>query len=214
MEITIKLHKAYRDEKRPYRILFTPDPICWTEVPSTFKGLRKQRDGWQRGLWEVLWHYRRMFLNPRYGRVGLVGIPFLWIFEAFAAEVEAFGYFLIVTSAILGILNWPFAILFFVLAILYSVLLSELALGIETLLLDRFGRFRDRMILLASAFIEYMGFREIITIERAFSIFTFRRKRGKRWEAGRGSAPTASEGEPASSAAASSAAGDAPLDES
>ena len=145
-------------------------------MPPTFKALRKQRNGWQRGLLEVLWHHRVMLFNPRYGRVGMLGIPFLWIFEAAAAEVEALGYLLIVVTAILGILNVAFAVLFLALAILYSVLLSELALGIEALLLRRYSRFGDRFVLLLSAFVEFAGFREVITFVRSTAVFRVRRQ--------------------------------------
>ena len=181
MEIVVRLHRHFREMKAPYRIVYTPDPICWTEVPPTFKALRKQRDGWQRGLLEVLWHHRVMLFNPRYGRVGMLGIPFLWIFEAAAAEVEALGYLLIVVTAILGILNVAFAVLFLALAILYSVLLSELALGIEALLLRRYSRFGDRFVLLLSAFVEFAGFREVITFVRSTAVFRVRRHHGRYW---------------------------------
>jgi len=35
MEMVVRLHNQMREEKRPYRIAFVPDPICWTEVPPT-----------------------------------------------------------------------------------------------------------------------------------------------------------------------------------
>src|SRR5206468_470751 len=29
MELVVRLHRHYRRDRRPYKILFTPDPICW-----------------------------------------------------------------------------------------------------------------------------------------------------------------------------------------
>jgi len=33
----VRLHKAMSDLGRPYRIVFVPDPVCWTEAPETWR---------------------------------------------------------------------------------------------------------------------------------------------------------------------------------
>ena len=70
MELVVRLHKHFRQQRKPYNIRFTPDPICWSEVPSDLGTLRRQRNRWHRGLWETLWTHKGMLFNPRYGRVG------------------------------------------------------------------------------------------------------------------------------------------------
>lgn len=184
MEIVVRLHRHHRAMGVPYRIMTSPDPICWTEVPSSLKALRRQRNGWQRGLWEVLLRHKRMFMNPRYGRVGLIGIPFLWIFEALAAFVELSGYVYVVVAGALGMLNVPFAIMFLALAVLYAILLSELAMGVETLLLSRYERAACRLRLFAAAFIEFAGYRQILLWERCIAPFQLRRRQGRFWTEG------------------------------
>src|SRR5262249_16333288 len=91
-ELTMRLHQRYARAHKPYKILFSPDPISWTEVPNSMKVLRSQRNRWHRGLWETLWRYRGMTFNPRYGAVGMVALPYFWIFEALAPVIEALGY--------------------------------------------------------------------------------------------------------------------------
>lgn len=184
MEIVVRLHRHHRNMGIPYRIVTSPDPICWTEVPSSLKALRRQRNGWQRGLWEVLLRHKGMFLNPRYGRIGLVGIPFLWLFEALAAFVELSGYVYVVVAAALGMLNVPFAVMFFGLAVLYAILLSELAMGVETLLLSRYERAACRLRLFAAAFVEFAGYRQVLLWERCIAPFQLRRRRGRFWTEG------------------------------
>lgn len=181
MEMAVKLHRRFREMGQNYRIVFTPDPICWTQVPSTFKALRAQRSGWQRGTLEVLWKHRRMAFNPRYGRLGLIAIPYLWIFEIGAAVVETLGYLYIVLALALGILNVAFLLMFLLLAVLYGVLLSELGMGIETLLLTRYSRYRDRAILLVAAFVEYLGFHQILVFVRSYAMLQVRRRHGTYW---------------------------------
>ena len=34
MEMVVRLHNRMREEKRPYKIAFVPDPICWTQPPG------------------------------------------------------------------------------------------------------------------------------------------------------------------------------------
>lgn len=178
MELVMRLHQRYREARTPYRILFTPDPICWTEVPSDLRTLRQQRNRWHRGLMETLWRYRRMTLNPRYGAVGMVGMPYFWLFEALSPVIEVTGYLLLPIMFILGIAEPSFVALFVVLALLYGILLSEMAVGIETMLLSRYPRIRDRLLLFAAAFLEFLGYHQILAVERLISMFQIRRKRG------------------------------------
>lgn len=181
MEMVVRLHRHHRALGIPYRIVTSPDPICWTEVPSSMRALRKQRNGWQRGLLEVMLKHKSMTMNPKYGRIGLVGIPFLWVFEALAAFVEASGYLYVVAAALLGFLNTEFFVLFIALAVFYGILLSELAMGVETLLMSRYERASDRLKLFLAAFMEYAGFRQIILWERCLAAFQMRKLHGKYW---------------------------------
>jgi cellulose synthase/poly-beta-1,6-N-acetylglucosamine synthase-like glycosyltransferase len=178
MELVMRLHQRYRQAGTPYRIIFSPDPICWTEVPSDLRTLRRQRNRWHRGLMETLWRYRRMTLNPRYGVVGMVGMPYFWLFEALSPVIEVTGYLLLPIMFVLGIAEPSFVALFVVLALLYGILLSEMAVGIETMLLSRYPRVRDRLMLFAAAFLEFLGYHQILAVERLVSMFQIRRKRG------------------------------------
>ncbi len=179
MDLVVRLHRHFRDKKQPYRIVSTPDPICWTEAPSDMSTLRKQRNRWQRGLLETLWSHRDMFLNPRYGRLGYFAIPYFWIFEALSPVVEVLGYILLPVSLVLGVVFPRFAILFLALAVLYGVLLSQLAVGIETLLLSRYARIGDRMTLFFASLLEFLGYRQLLTLERLIGTFQVQSKSGK-----------------------------------
>jgi cellulose synthase/poly-beta-1,6-N-acetylglucosamine synthase-like glycosyltransferase len=178
MEIVMRLHRHYRRLGRPYRIVFGPDPICWTEIPSDMQRLRRQRNRWQRGLWETLWRHRSMVFNPRYGKVGTLGLPYFWLFEALSPIVEVLGYVVLPLAFVFGVVSPWFAGLFLLLAILYGILLSELAVGIETMLLSRYPRFRDRLMLMAAAFLEFFGYHQLLAVERFVAMFQIRRKRG------------------------------------
>ncbi len=63
------------------KVLFDPSAIAWTEAPDTVAGLAKQRFRWAFGTLQCLWKHRRMNLNARYGALGLVALPQVWLFQ-------------------------------------------------------------------------------------------------------------------------------------
>ncbi|MGO9483106.1 MAG: glycosyltransferase [Rhodomicrobium sp.] len=63
------------------KVLFDPSAIAWTEAPDTVAGLAKQRFRWAFGTLQCLWKHRRMNLNGRYGALGLVALPQVWLFQ-------------------------------------------------------------------------------------------------------------------------------------
>ncbi|HKI56357.1 MAG TPA: glycosyltransferase family 2 protein [Trueperaceae bacterium] len=178
MELVVRLHRAARDAGRDYRVYYVPDPICYTEVPSDWRSLRKQRNRWQRGLLETLWFHRGMVARPRYGRLGFLALPYFWLFEAASPVVEFSGYLLLPVAYACHLLDPGFALLFLALALGYGVLLSQLAVGIETLFLKRYPRLGDRFVLLLYAVVEALGYRQRLTFERLKATLTVRRLRG------------------------------------
>ena len=44
MEVIVRLHRKAREKDFPGRVIFVPDPVCWTECPETFRALRHQRE--------------------------------------------------------------------------------------------------------------------------------------------------------------------------
>jgi cellulose synthase/poly-beta-1,6-N-acetylglucosamine synthase-like glycosyltransferase len=166
MELVMRLHKESIRAGRPHKIAFTADPICWTEVPSDMRSLRSQRNRWHRGLWTNLWRHRDMLLNPRYGKLGMLAVPYFWLFEGLGPVIEVVGFATLLISLLLGKLDPAFGMLFLSLAVLHGILLSQIGAGVEALLLHRYARTPDRLLLFATAFVEFAGFRQILVLER------------------------------------------------
>jgi hypothetical protein len=59
------------------------------------------------------------------------------------------------------------------------MLASQLAAGIETFLSNRYPRLRDRAILLLAAFLEFVGYRQFLAIERTIATVQVPFKRGQ-----------------------------------
>jgi cellulose synthase/poly-beta-1,6-N-acetylglucosamine synthase-like glycosyltransferase len=161
MELVVRMHRYRRERRQPYRIGFIPDPICWTEVPVSFRVLRRQRTRWQRGLIDTLVRHRAMIGRPRYGSVGMVALPGFVVFEMLSPLIELSGYILVPVMWALGLLSPAGAWIFFVLAIMYMVLVSALAVLLEDLAFRRYPSVRDLGRLLVGAVLENFGFRQL-----------------------------------------------------
>lgn len=106
IEFTFRVHERFRSGGKPYRIHSLPDPVGVTEGPNSIASLVSQRARWQRVIVETVWHYRRMFCNPRYGTVGLVGMPYYVLGEVLAPVFQAIALITIPLAAATGLLRW------------------------------------------------------------------------------------------------------------
>ncbi|MCX5497068.1 glycosyltransferase [Kaistia dalseonensis] len=64
-----------------YKVMFESEAIAWTEAPDTLRGLAKQRFRWAYGTLQCLWKHRRVTFRPRYGVLGMVALPQVWLFQ-------------------------------------------------------------------------------------------------------------------------------------
>jgi cellulose synthase/poly-beta-1,6-N-acetylglucosamine synthase-like glycosyltransferase len=177
MELVVRLHRQRTRRKKPHMVTFVPDPVCWTQVPEKLRSLGAQRNRWHRGLIQTITHHWGMLFNPRYGTVGLIGMPFYLFFEMIGPLIEITGYAVLILAWIFGILNWKYAILFFVLAVLFGVILSLFSLLLEEFTVKRYGRGKDIARLFLLAVIENFGYRQLTSWWRLTAFFGLRRKR-------------------------------------
>jgi len=167
MELVIRLHRIWREWKKPYRIVFVPYPVCWTQVPESLSQLHAQRNRWQRGTVESLWRHRKMFCNPRYGAVGLLGFPYFVLFETLGPLIEAMGYVLTAVGVIFNLITPAMTYLFLVVSVLFGLLLSVMAVLLEDFTARRYPSTRDIARLMCAAIAENFGFRQLLTRWRA-----------------------------------------------
>lgn len=173
MELVVRMHRHRRESGRPYRIGFVPDPICWTEVPESLRVLRRQRTRWHRGLIDTLWRHRAMLGRPRYGSIGLLAMPSFALFEMLSPIAEFTGYLVLPVLAALGLLAPAFALNFFVLAVLYGVLVSVVAVLLEDITFRRYPRTHDLALLVAAAILENLGYRQLTVWWRVRAFWEF-----------------------------------------
>jgi cellulose synthase/poly-beta-1,6-N-acetylglucosamine synthase-like glycosyltransferase len=173
MDLIVRMHRYARDHGDAYRVAFVPDPVCWTEAPSGYRSLAKQRARWQNGLADVLWRNRDMMLNPRYGRIGLIAIPYQWLFELLAPFVEVFGWATMLVAAALGALSASFFAEFMLFGYLFGTLISIGSIVIEEMTYHRYNNPRDLLRLIGVCFLEHIPYRPLNCLWRIQGMWEF-----------------------------------------
>ena len=161
MELVVRLHRHFRRARRPYRIVFTPEPVCWTEAPETLSVLGRQRSRWQRGALETFARHADMLCNPRYGRFGLLGLGTVLIVDVLGPLAEGLGLIVVPGAWALGMLSTSFALTLVALNILFGVGLSVGALALEETEFRRACSQRDLLRLLGAVCVENLGYRQL-----------------------------------------------------
>src|SRR5213593_2677100 len=160
LDLVVRLHRHLRTRKIRYDMPFIPDPVAWTEVPESMRVLSRQRERWHRGLISAMWQYKTMLFNPRYGRIGVLAMPFYAFGELLAPLVELVGYLITVLGLAFGLVNVSFALLFVLVAWGYGMLLSIWAVVLEEVSFRRYRRLGDLFRLLLFASLENLGYRQ------------------------------------------------------
>jgi cellulose synthase/poly-beta-1,6-N-acetylglucosamine synthase-like glycosyltransferase len=164
MELVVRIRRHMADQKIKYDVVYIPDPLCWTEVPSTIKVLARQRSRWTRGTLETLITHRKLLFNRRYGKLGLLGYPYWMVFEYLAPIIEFLGILWFIFLAISGKLNWPFFLLLTGFVYFFAVSLSIWSVLFEEITFHKYEKRRDVLKLIGTAFLEPLFFHPLVML--------------------------------------------------
>ena len=164
MELVVRIRRYMADNGLDYDVVYIPDPLCWTEVPANWRILARQRSRWTRGTMETLYTHRKLFLNRKYKKLGMLGYPYWLLFEYLAPIVEFLGilwfFFLVITSK----LNWPFFLLLTGFVYFFAVSLSIWAVLFEEITFHKYERRRDVLRLVGTAFLEPLFYHPMVML--------------------------------------------------
>lgn len=107
-DVTLKFHKVKG------RLIFMPEVLAWTDVPSHWRSWMKQRIRWSRGQLYSLRRHSQLFFRRRFGMPGLVGAPdmvlmdivllfawFIWLLWIIIAQISIYNLFLLLIPVLL-----------------------------------------------------------------------------------------------------------------
>ena len=174
-DLVVRMHRLLQEQHKEYHIAFVPDPTCWTEVPSDLRTLARQRARWHKGLIDTLWPNRDMLFRPRYGRIGSVILPYMWMFEFLAPVIELIGYGSILLALSLGLLGRQFFLLFLIFGYAFATLISIGSVLLEEMTYRRYSSWREVGRLLLFCLCEHFPYRQLTMIWRLQGIWQYLR---------------------------------------
>jgi len=161
MDLTVRLQKHFRRRREPFRIVFVPSPLCFTQAPEDWISLRSQRLRWRRGLLQVLWRHRGMIGNPRFGLVGVIMLPYTVVFEGFAPLLELSSYAVTTAVFLTGGLDLRHYVLIVLIWTFFGTAVSMIAVLLNDVATGKYMRGADLPRLIAVALIENYGYRQL-----------------------------------------------------
>lgn len=162
LELCIRLRVHMEKLGKPYKVVYVPETLCWTEAPPEYSIFVKQRDRWARGLWETLSRHRYLFLNPKYGNMGIFFFPYWCLFEFAAPIIEFLGILCLLVFGYFGLVDWTNTILIFTAAYLLGCIFSTASIFLYVKNFRNYTSVKDLVELLLAAYLEPFLFHPLL----------------------------------------------------
>jgi cellulose synthase/poly-beta-1,6-N-acetylglucosamine synthase-like glycosyltransferase len=180
MELVVRIHRLLRAKRERYRIVFVPEPVCWTETPEDFKTLRTQRIRWQRGLSESLAANWSLMLSRNPGVVGGIAFPFMVLFELLGPLIELGGYLFMVIVWAAGWVSLDIVYAFLFVSIGLGTLLSISSLLLEEMIFH-LHKTRHLALLVLFALLENFGYHQLSSYWRLIGLYRWVNEKDGNW---------------------------------
>lgn len=172
-DLLIRMRRYCYDNKIPHQVKFISEILCWTQSPSDYNSLLKQRNRWHRGLLETLFYHKKMLFNPKYGVVGMLTLPYFLIIEALGPIITFIGILSIITLYISGLINHFSIILFFLLEFVWGTMINIFALYIDLFTKHAYKGYLPYIKLLFLSVIEPFIYKPLLKAELFSATFNF-----------------------------------------
>lgn len=176
MELVVRVLSGIKEKKSKKKISFVYNANAWTEVPEKIISLFVQRDRWQKGLLDILHFHRKKIFNKNYGTMGLIGLPYYFIFEALGPIFEFSGVVVFLIGLSLNIVSLEIFLFLFIAIIMLGSVVSLSSFIIAEDEVNYFS-FKETMVLAIYSILENFGYRQIQNMIRLFSYFNSMREK-------------------------------------
>lgn len=175
MELVVKIHRYMRTKKEKYKIAFSPHAICWTQAPETSRDFMRQRRRWTVGNMQVIHRHKDLLFNPKYGTVGLLGMPYYLLYEYLGALVLLLGILFVPLNIYFELVTMEQVILLGIFAIMLGIIMSLGALIVSTNVSRRNLSFMDFLILIGYCVLENFIYRPFLLVLRLQAMFGYKK---------------------------------------
>lgn len=175
MELVMRIHKYFLENKEEYYISFASDANCYTQAPDSLKGIRTQRRRWQIGLIQSMSIHKSMFLDRKWFLAKLYYI----LFEMITPIIELFGMFIIILSYFLNIINLQFLLLYCCVVFIYGFVISLTSIMLEVYAFRENINTKVTLRLILLSIFESVGYRQLVSIYRISAFIGYKKYKNK-----------------------------------
>jgi hypothetical protein len=125
--------------------------------------------------------HRKILFNPNYKRLGLITLPYIFIFEFLAPIIEAFGLLFAIFLLFYGYVNWNFAPLILLYSYTFAIMISSIVIIWDQMTFKYYNTSREVISLFLTAFIEPFIYHPIIMFFSLKGYFSFITSRELAW---------------------------------
>lgn len=154
MELITRMRKLMHEKKEKFLIIYIPESLCWTEVPASRTVFLRQRVRWARGLIQTLYLHKNVFLNPKYGKTGLLVFPYYFLFEFAVPAIEFVGLLVLLLDFLFFSLNYHFLLIGTSFVYLFYITITLVSVLLDQLIYKHYTGIREVLILLVMVFVE------------------------------------------------------------
>ncbi len=115
--------------RQGFRIRYEQDAIAYTEAPEDIRSLAKQRFRWAFGTLQAAWKHRGAMFSRKYGTLGFVALPSIWLFQVLLSALSPFAEVAMVIALFAG--NWRIVLLYYMAFFVVELLTGFLAYALE-----------------------------------------------------------------------------------
>ena len=183
MDMILRMVAYMRDFSKEYKVVYIPVTTCWTEGPPNLSILNRQRTRWGRGLMQMFLVHRGFLFNRKYGRVGLLLMPYIFIFEFIAPIIEALGIIMLIFFLITNQINFETVYIMFAYIYLLGISVTSLAIVLDLKVAKVYSKFREYLKLIFFSFFEVVIYHPFVTFFNLKGYVDFLSKQKFEWGA-------------------------------
>lgn len=163
MDMLTRMVTYMRDFDKEYKVAYIPATTCWTEGPPNLSVLNRQRTRWGRGLLQFFIVHRKVLFNRKYGRVGMLTIPFIFFFEFLAPIIELLGLFMLIFFLLTNQVNFETAAVMLGYVYFLGITITSMSVILDLKTAKLYTTFKEYLKLIAFSFVEIVLYHPFVT---------------------------------------------------
>ena len=183
LELITRMRKYMHENKKKFIITYVPESLCWTEVPATKEIFLRQRVRWARGLIQTLYLHKKIILNPKYKRTGLISFPYYIACEFAVPILEVIGLIFIILNILFFGINYQFLIVISISVYLFYVLITLISVSLDQKVHKQYSSIKEILTLISMIFIEPLVYHPLNVYASIKGYFHFLMNKEKKWGA-------------------------------